>query len=155
MAASEQAFRIEIRRAAKLHDARGNLIGVALFVVCVLQKFGRDAFSMNSRSHEIMALVAQHANNLRRQSFVQQLHDRLSIRPISFSDRALFDVLARAFAQSLDVSQKWFLRHDVTPQLSFGIWERTILRLTESESKPQHRGRQNTGDPKTKSLLDN
>src|SRR5205807_54380 len=38
-----------------------------------------------------------------------------AIGGIAFGDRAFLDMTARAFAQSLDVSQKWFVSHSVTP----------------------------------------
>src|SRR2546425_8272153 len=72
---------------------------------------------MNARRHEIMPLITQYADNLGRQGLVQKLYHRLAVSTIAFSYGAFLNVLSRAFAQSFDVSQKWFVSHSVTPSL--------------------------------------
>jgi hypothetical protein len=70
---------------------------------------------MDSGSHKIVALVTKHANDLSRQRFVQDFDYSLSVSRIAFGYRTLLDVLARSLAERLNVSQKWFISHDVTP----------------------------------------
>src|SRR5713101_820196 len=88
-----------------------------LFFIRVLQKLGRDSFGINSGSHEIMPLVTQHTDDLRRQRFIQQLGHSPAIGLVALGYRTLLNVLARSFTQSFDVSQKWFVSHGVTPCL--------------------------------------
>jgi hypothetical protein len=115
MTARQQPFGIEIWRTPQLNYSLGNLIGVTLLFVGVLQKLSRDTFGVDPGSHEIVTLVPQHANDFRRQRFIQHLDHGLSVGLIAFGYRALVDVLACSFAERFDVSQKWFISHDVTP----------------------------------------
>src|SRR6266702_3553939 len=62
--ARQQTLRVQIRFPAELDDTVRNLISMTLFVVCMLQKLRGHALSVNSRSHKIVALVAQDANDL-------------------------------------------------------------------------------------------
>jgi hypothetical protein len=62
-----------------------------------------------------MPLVSQHANDLSRQRLVQKFDHRIAIRFIALGHGAVLNMFARACAQSFDVSQKWFVSHDVTP----------------------------------------
>ena len=52
---------------------------------------------------------------------VQQLQfdNGFTIGAVPFGHCAFFHVLSRSLAQSLDVSQKWFVSHDVTPCFDF------------------------------------
>src|SRR5882762_11189930 len=83
----------------------------------MLQKLGRHTLRVDSRSHEIMTFVTQHTNDFRRQCFVQYFDDGLAVRTVTLGHRALFNMLARAFAQGLDVSKKWFVGHGFSSRL--------------------------------------
>jgi hypothetical protein len=62
-----------------------------------------------------MPFITQNADDLGGQRFVQEFDYRFAIRRVPFSDCAVLDVLARTFAQSFDISEKWFIGHDLTP----------------------------------------
>src|SRR5258706_14825340 len=85
-----------------------------MLLVGMLQEFRRDSLRMDSGSHEIVPLVAQHANDLGRQRFVQDLVHRLSIGLVAFGYRALLVVLTSSFPLRFAVGRKWFLSHAVT-----------------------------------------
>jgi len=72
MAAHHQAFGIKIRRAIELDDALGNLIGMGSgsSLACSRKLFGHG-LRMNAFGHVVMAFVAQDADNLGSQRFVQ------------------------------------------------------------------------------------
>ena len=57
VAAAAEPFRGEIGLAAQLHDALRQLIGVHLLLVGMLQKLLRHALGVDSRRHEVVALV--------------------------------------------------------------------------------------------------
>src|SRR5229473_1979383 len=86
---------------------------MALFFIGMLQKLRGHTFSVDPGRHKVMAFVAQDANNLGRQRFVEQLYDSLTVGLVSFGYRAIFDVLACPFAESFDVGQKRFISHSV------------------------------------------
>jgi hypothetical protein len=101
---------------------------VTLLFIRVLQKLGRDTICVNTGSHEIVAPVAQHANDFSRQRFVQDLDHGLSVGLVAIGYRALLDVLARPLAERFDISQEWFISHKYDSfecELFFG--EATIL----------------------------
>ena len=56
----------------------GDLVGVRLLLVRVLEELGRDALRVDARRHEVVALVAQHADDLGRQRLVQDLDHGLA-----------------------------------------------------------------------------
>jgi hypothetical protein len=74
-----------------------------------------------------VALVAQHANDFSRQRLVQDLDHGLSVGLIALGYRTLLDMLTRSFAKRLDVRQKWFISHDVTPCVLCFLREASIL----------------------------
>ena len=111
MAASQQSLGREIWRAAQLHDALGKHVGVALLVGGMFQEFRGDRPGVDALGHEVVALVAQHANNFSRQRVVEDTDRGLGIATVGRSHRAFHDVLARALAQCLDVGKKRFLAH--------------------------------------------
>ena len=110
VAAHQQAFGIEVRRAIELDDALGDLVGVALLFVGVLQKLLGHCLGVNATGHEVMALVAQDADNFGGQRFVEHAQRGLQIGLVALRDRAFFNVLAGAAANFLDVAQEWFFR---------------------------------------------
>src|SRR5687767_2882075 len=111
VAAHQQSFGIEIRFALKLNYSLRNLIRMPLLVVGMLQKLRRHTFSMNARRHEVMSLVAQHANDFGRQRLVQKFNYGFAISSIAFGNSAILDMFSGAFAQSFYVSEKWFISH--------------------------------------------
>src|SRR4051794_35090498 len=108
MATRQQSFGIEVRFAFQLHDAARDQIRVSLFFVRVLQKFCRDALSIDAGSHKIMPFISQYTDEFGGQSLVQDLYCRLSIARIALRYRSVFDMFACALAQSLNVCEKWF-----------------------------------------------
>src|SRR5215217_9034225 len=92
-----------------------NLVGMSLFFVCVLQELCGNAFRVDAGSHEIMAPVAEHTNDLGCERFVQKFDYGFAVRAITRCDSTILDVLSGAFAQSLDVSEKWLICHELTP----------------------------------------
>ena len=60
-----------------------------------------------------MALVAQHADELRRQRLVEDLDHGLAVGLVARRDGALLDVLAGPLAQGLDVGEKRLVAHGV------------------------------------------
>ena len=62
----------EVRLAAELHDALGDLVGVLLLLLRVFEELGLDRIGEHARRHEVMAVVAQHADPFGRQRFVEQ-----------------------------------------------------------------------------------
>jgi hypothetical protein len=93
VAAGRETLGVEIGVSAELCDSLGYTIGVALFVVGMLQKLLRYGLSMYPRGHEVMSLVSKNADNFGRQSLVQDCNDFFAIRQISGSYGTLIDVL--------------------------------------------------------------
>src|SRR5215212_4091787 len=88
---------------------------MSLFFVRVLQELGGHALGVDAGSHEIMTAVSKRTNDLGRERFVQKFDYGFAVRAIAFSDSTILDVLSGAFAQSLDISEKWLIRHRLTP----------------------------------------
>src|SRR2546423_6951132 len=86
---------------------------------------------MDTASHKVMSLVAQHANDFCRQRVIQKLNNRFAVSFIAFGNCSVFDVFSRAFAQSLNVSQKWFISHEWILTFYFACSEKMILRLAQ------------------------
>src|SRR6185503_6784835 len=82
-----------------------------LLVVRMFKKFSGHAFRMYSSGHEIMTFIPQDTNDFGRQRFVQEFYNSFAICAVTFGDSTIFDVLSRAFTQSLDVSEKWLISH--------------------------------------------
>src|SRR5678816_1848202 len=89
-----------------------NLIGMSLLFVRVLKEFGGDALRIDAGSHEIMTTVAKHANDLGCERFVQKFDYGFAVSAIALRDSTILDVLSGAFAQSLDISEKWLISHE-------------------------------------------
>ena len=105
-----QPLRVQVRLAPELHDAGGDLVGVPLLLVRVLEELRGHGLGVDPLGHEVVALVAQHADDLGGQRLVEQLHHRLAVRLVALGHRAVLDVLARALAERLDVGHE-VLRH--------------------------------------------
>ena len=94
----------------------------------MLEEFFLDGIGVEPACHEIMALVAQHADKLRRQRLVQHLDHLLAVGLVGAGDGALLDMLARAVADFLDVggkglhgaglSNKWQIQQRLRPPLT-------------------------------------
>ena len=107
MRTRQQRRRIQIRIFAELHDALGDLVGVRLFFVGVFEEFGRDELRANAVRRVVVALVAQHADDLRGERRVQQLDDGLAVGfRIARRDRAFHHLLARACAQRAQIGDE-------------------------------------------------
>ncbi len=66
-----QRSRVEIGLAAELLDAFGDFVGVFALGVGVFLELIAHGHGMNAGGHEVVVHVAQHANDLRSQRFVQ------------------------------------------------------------------------------------
>src|SRR5690349_2484420 len=64
-----------------------------------------------------MPSVSQRTNYFRCQSFIQKFDDGLAVCTVAFGYGAVLDVFSCAIAQRLDVSEKWFISHGLTPCL--------------------------------------
>src|SRR5262245_21383430 len=106
MAPGGEPLRREVGLAAELHDARRDLVRVALLLVRVLEELGRDGLGMDAGRHEVVPLVPEHADDLGGQRFVQKLDHRLGVGAVTRRHRALADVLAGALPEGLDVRQE-------------------------------------------------
>jgi hypothetical protein len=99
-----------------LHDAGGDLIGMRLLLVRVLQELRCNTLRIDARGHEVMALIAQYTDGLSCERLVEQIHHGLSVGAVAGCHRALFDVLPGAFPQGLDVCKKRFFNHSYPSQ---------------------------------------
>jgi hypothetical protein len=59
-----------------------------------------------------VSLVTQHTDYLSGECLIKQFDNRFAIGGVTFGHRSLFDMTARSFAQSFNVSEKWFITHD-------------------------------------------
>jgi len=104
MRARAQRIRVEIRLAAQLYDALGQLAGVRLLLLGVFQELGLHRVGQHALGHEVMTVVTQHADVLGGQRIVQQMDDGLAVGVVGIGDRAVLDVPARIVAQGLAVA---------------------------------------------------
>ena len=68
---------------AELHDARRDLVRVRLLLVRVLEELLRDALGVEPARHEVVPLVAQHADELGRERLVQELEHGLAVGAVA------------------------------------------------------------------------
>ncbi|MCY1540815.1 hypothetical protein D9M68_764760 [compost metagenome] len=115
MRAAGEPVRREIGLAAELDDALGDLVGVALLFIGVGQEFFGHALRVRPLRHEVVAAIAQHADDFRGQRVVEQLQHRLAVRRIARGHGTLVDVLAGALAQGLDVGEERLVGHGLAP----------------------------------------
>ena len=78
MAALRQRVGIEVGLAAELHDALGDPVGVLLLLGGMLGELRLDRIRRDALRHEVVPLVAQHADDLGRERLVQHLRSRPS-----------------------------------------------------------------------------
>jgi hypothetical protein len=119
-----------------LHNARGNLIGVPLFVIRVLEKFRGHTIGVDPIRHEIVPLVPQNADELSCQRFIQQFDDGIAISRVALSHCTVLDVFACARAQRFDIGQKWFFSHN-RDSFDFELYEMENRILQAAESAGQ------------------
>src|SRR6185295_11623954 len=81
-------------------------VGVLLLVVGVLEELGRHALGVDALRHEVVALVTEHADDLRCKRLVQQPQHHPAVGVVPGSHRALRDVLPGPLAQGLDVGEE-------------------------------------------------
>ena len=98
MTSACQAVRGEIRRAAQLHDALRDLVGMSLFFVRMVEKFLSDTLRMNAACHEMMTPVAQYTHEFRCQRIIEQLEYDFAVRGVARCNGPLIEVLASALA---------------------------------------------------------
>ncbi len=100
-----QQVRVELGFAAQLHDALGQFVGMFQFLVGVLQELiGGDA-GFQAAGHEVVALVAQHADQFGGQRLIEQTQDLFAVGAVAFGHRAVFHILACPFAKGAYVRQ--------------------------------------------------
>ena len=97
-------------RITQLDDALGEEVGMRHFLGRMFEELGRDRRGVDAGGHEVVALVAQHADQFRGERLVQHLEHLLAVSGIAGSHGALFDVLPCACAQGLDVGKGRALR---------------------------------------------
>src|SRR5215472_13746540 len=106
MAAGREVLRLEIRLAIQLHDAGRDHIGVLLLLIGMLEKFGPDGIREYAVDGEVVALGAQHADELGRQDLVQNLDHLLAIGLVAGRDGAVADLGAGPVADLRDVGNE-------------------------------------------------
>src|SRR5262245_46972771 len=87
--------RVHLGFAAELLDARGEPPGMFLLFIRVLSKLVSDRFGMDAGGHEVMKLIAQHADDFGRERLVQDAYDLIAVQRVIFGDRPVFNMLAR------------------------------------------------------------
>jgi hypothetical protein len=64
-----------------------------------------------------MTSVSQCTNYFSGERFIQKLDYCFTVGAVALGYSSILDVLSGAFAQSLYVSEKWFISHGLTPCL--------------------------------------
>ena len=105
VAATGESIGSEIRRSTQLHDAFCNLVGMAQFLVRVIEELLGHALRMYSTRHEVMTPIAQNTHEFRRKGGIEKLEHRITVGCIAGGDRAIIQVLACALAQRADVGK--------------------------------------------------
>ena len=72
----------------------------------VFEKFGFDGFGMNARRHEIMPLIAQHADDFRGQRVIENLAGNPRVAVIRFGHGTFLDMQTRPFAERFHIRQE-------------------------------------------------
>ena len=81
------------RLLTQLDDAFRDQVGVCGFFLGVHQELVRDRRRLAAIGREVVALVAQHADQLGRQRIVEQLDDGVAVRTVAGRDGAPFQIL--------------------------------------------------------------
>src|ERR1700684_660006 len=96
-------LRVEVRFAIELSDSFGNPVGMLLLFIGVLQKFFFDGFCVHSFSHKEMPLIAEDAHEFGREDVIEYFYYLVSVGAVTFGYRTVFHMLARTFANIVDV----------------------------------------------------
>src|SRR3546814_11567375 len=81
-------------------------------------ELGGDGRGVDAGRLEVVILVAQHADDFRRQCLVENLDHGFSVGLVAFGDRTLLCVLARAAPRVLDTGHDWLGPHGVIGRAS-------------------------------------
>ncbi len=71
VAAGDESRRVEVGCSLKLGDALGDHVRMTLLLVCVLEELGGDGAGVEALGHVVVPLVAEHADELCCEDFVQ------------------------------------------------------------------------------------
>src|ERR1700677_819738 len=112
MTAVHQSRRTEIGLAPQLGNAKGDLIGVSLFLRGMLREFLRGIRRINPLGHKKMTLVTEHAHNFGGERFVEDFNDDAAVGLITAGNSASLYMLTGPFADFLQVVDKIAFRHD-------------------------------------------
>jgi hypothetical protein len=113
VAARGQDRGVHVGLAAELGDPLGGQVGVALLVVGVLLQLGGDGGAVHALGHEVVTLVAQHADQLGGQHLVEDVQHAGQVGAIGLGDRSLIEVDASLLADLAQVERE--LVHWVLP----------------------------------------
>jgi len=105
MGVFRQQVGVELRLAAQLHDTLGQFVSVLGFLGRMFQELIGSHAGLEAVGHEVVTLVAQHADQFSGQRLVEQSDDFLTVGVVAFGHGTVFDVLAGAAAQGRNVSQ--------------------------------------------------
>ena len=87
-------------------NALGDAIGVLAFAVGMLLEFIGHALAMDAGGHEVMVHVAQHADDLGGQGFVENRDGLLDIAFVAGGDGAFFNLIESAAADLLYIADE-------------------------------------------------
>ena len=96
---------VEVGLAPQLRDPRGCHVRVLLLLRGVLEELGSRRGRVEPGCGEVVALVAQVADELRREHLVEHGDDPLAVGAVRLGDRAVVDVLAGLAAEGFDIAQ--------------------------------------------------
>src|SRR6185312_15569718 len=96
---------VHLRLASELLDALGDAVGVLLFFLRVLQELILDGVGVDSRGHEIMEAIAQHAHQLGSECFVEDGDGLLFVETVVRGHSTLGDLAAGAVTDLLKLAQ--------------------------------------------------
>ncbi len=108
MAAALERGGIEVGVAAQLHDAPGDLVGMLLLLLGMLEELGGRDLGAQAPRGEMVLAIAQHAHDLGGERGLQQLDHLLPVGAVAVGDGPLHDMLARPFAQRLHIREPGF-----------------------------------------------
>ena len=98
MAACRKAFGVEVGLSLELHDPGGYAVRMLLFLAGMLSKLAGSALGLAALRHEVVALVAKHADKFGGEGVVEHVDHPFHIGGISIGYRPALDLLACPFA---------------------------------------------------------
>ena len=81
-------------------------VGVGALGVGVLLEFAGDGAAVHAGRHEVMVHVAQHADNLSGQGFIQNIDGLVYVAAITLGDGAFFNLAGGALADVFYVANE-------------------------------------------------